>query len=75
SADGPLLDRMRHGDAEGFFSEIVCDGNARNVCGVAPIYVTLRLGGDGGKLLRYGQGRIDPDTGSVVSYAALAFPS
>ena len=51
------------------------DRNARNVCGVAPVYVTLRLGtGSGpGELVRYGQGRIDPESGSVVSYAAVAF--
>ena len=49
------------------------DENARNVCGVAPIYVTLKLGEGTGRLLRYGQGRIDPETGSVVSYAAVAF--
>ena len=45
-----------------------------HVCGVAPIYVTLRLDDTPGKLLSYGQGRIDPDTGSLVTYTAVAFP-
>jgi hypothetical protein len=69
-----LLRHVEAGDAEGFFSAIASDGNARNVCGVAPVYVALRLGEGPGDLLRYGQGRIHPESGSVVSFAALAFP-
>ena len=71
--DEDALERMLAGDAEGFFRSVARDENARNVCGVAPIYVTLKLGEGTGRLLRYGQGRIDPETGSVVSYAAVAF--
>jgi len=71
--DMPLLDRIEAGDAEGFFDELAKDSNARNVCGLAPIYLTLRLGTGTGELLEYGQGRIDPKGGSVVSFAALAF--
>lgn len=69
--DARILERTAAGDAEGFLAEVARDGNARNVCGVAPIWVTLALGGGEGRLLRYGQGRIDP--GSVVSFAAVAF--
>lgn len=72
--DRGLLRHVEAGDAEGFFSAIASDGNARNVCGVAPVYVALRLGEGSGELLRYGQGRIHPESGSVVSFAALAFP-
>ncbi len=72
-ADKGLLGHVEAGDAEGFFSAIASDGNARNVCGVAPVYVALRLGEGSGDLLRYGQGRIDPESGSVVSFAAVAF--
>jgi len=68
-----LLGHVEAGDAEGFFAAIAEDGNARNVCGVAPVYVALRLGEGRGDLLRYGQGRIHPESGSVVSFAALAF--
>ncbi len=75
TADRALLRHVEDGDAESFFDGIARDENARNVCGLAPIYVTLRLGGGGGELVQYGQGRIDPDTGSVVSFAALAFES
>jgi len=72
-ADRRLLDHVEAGDAEGFFSAIAEDCNARNVCGVSPVYVALRLGEGRGELLRYGQGRIHPESGSVVSFAALAF--
>ncbi len=44
AADDDLMHQMRAGDAEGFFESIrqVRDGN--NVCGVAPIYLTMQLG-------------------------------
>jgi AmmeMemoRadiSam system protein B len=72
--DRALLAHIAAGDAEAFFRTVGADGNARNVCGVAPLYVTLRIGGGAGELLRYGQGRIHPESGSVVSFAAMAFP-
>jgi hypothetical protein len=71
--DARLLERMAAGDAEGFFGEVSRGGNPRHVCGVAPIYLALLVAGRPGRLLRYGQGRIDPETGSVVSFAAMAF--
>ena len=61
------------GDAESWFSRVADGGNPRHVCGLAPVYLTLRLGDGQGELLEYGQGRIHPETGSVVSYAAVAF--
>ena len=73
--DRALLEPILGGNAESFFRRVALDDNASNVCGVAPVYVTLRLGEGNGDLLRYGQGRIDPDSGSVVSYAAVTFPS
>jgi len=74
NADRVLLDHIVKGDSEGFFQDIARDRNARNVCGVAPIYITLRLDESPGELLSYGQGRIDPETGSLVTYTAVAFP-
>jgi AmmeMemoRadiSam system protein B len=71
--DRRALAHIEAGDAEGFFQSVAVDNNARHICGVAPVYVTLRLGQGGGELLRYGQGRIHPETGSVVSYAAVSF--
>jgi AmmeMemoRadiSam system protein B len=71
--DMGLLRHVEAGDAEGFFGAVAAEGNARNICGVAPVYVTLRVGEGRGDLLRYGQGRIHPESGSVVSFAAFAF--
>jgi len=42
-ADTELLDAMRAGDAAAFFRAIQHVDNAHNVCGVAPIYLTMRL--------------------------------
>ena len=72
--DRAALTHIEAGDADGFFQSVAADRNARHICGVAPVYVTLRLGRGGGELLRYGQGRIHPESGSVVSYAAVSFP-
>ncbi|MGQ0614773.1 MAG: AmmeMemoRadiSam system protein B [Planctomycetaceae bacterium] len=72
-SDAELLDRMSANDAAGFFRAVARDGNARNVCGLAPVYLTLRVGSGEGRRLGYGQGRIDPATRSVVSFAAVAF--
>jgi AmmeMemoRadiSam system protein B len=71
--DRGLLAHVEAGDAEAFFGAIAADTNARNVCGVSPVYVALRLGEGRGELLKYGQGRIHPESGSVVSFAAVAF--
>jgi len=71
--DRALLAHVASGDAEAFFAHGSADGNARHVDGLGAVYVLLRLREGEGELLRYGQGRIDPETGSVVSFAALAF--
>jgi AmmeMemoRadiSam system protein B len=42
-ADQVLLGHMAAGDAEGFYRAIHAVQDAHNVCGVAPIYLTLRL--------------------------------
>ena len=72
-SDARLLEPILADDAEEFFARIAADGNAHHVCGTAPVYVALRLGEGQGGLLRYGQGRIHPESGSVVSYAAVGF--
>lgn len=71
--DRAALEHIEAGDADGFFRSVAADKNARHICGVAPVYITLRLGRGRGELLRYGQGRIHPESGSVVSYAAVSF--
>lgn len=42
-ADRALIERMQAGDADGFFDDIRQIGNRNNVCGTAPIYLTLKL--------------------------------
>ncbi|MDH3592100.1 MAG: AmmeMemoRadiSam system protein B [Planctomycetota bacterium] len=71
--DRALLEHVAAGRAEDFFAAVAADENARNVCGTAPVYVALRLGEGPGELVRYGQGRIHPESGSVVSFATMTF--
>jgi len=72
-ADRAVLVHVEAGDAERFFEAVAADGNARKICGVAPVYATLRAGDGPGELRSYGQGRIHPESGSVVSFATVAF--
>jgi AmmeMemoRadiSam system protein B len=41
--DDALIETICHGDAEGFYHRIEAERDRRNVCGLAPIYLTLRL--------------------------------
>ena len=43
SADERLLEAVCAGDAEGFFGQLKSEGDRRHVCGLPPIYLTLRL--------------------------------
>jgi len=43
AADDELIDRICAGDAAGFFDAIKRAGDRYNVCGLPPIYLTLRL--------------------------------
>jgi MEMO1 family protein len=43
AADDDLIASMCRGDAEGFYNSIQHVKDANNVCGVSPIYLTLRL--------------------------------
>ena len=42
-ADERLLEAVCAGDAEGFFGQLKSEGDRRHVCGLPPIYLTLRL--------------------------------
>jgi MEMO1 family protein len=57
-----------------FFFQVQGDLESRRVCGLGPIYALLRALPDGcrGKLEHYEQ-TIDPQEGSIVSHAAMAF--
>ncbi len=60
-------------DGEGFYRSVEEEKDWRKVCGLSPIYATLATIDAGrGKLLDYGQA-LEPDTGSVVSYASMGF--
>jgi len=43
SADERLLEAVYSGDARAFFEQLRSEGDRRHVCGLAPIYLTLRL--------------------------------
>jgi hypothetical protein len=69
-ADRQLLAAVEAGDAEAFFHLVARDGDRRRICGLAPIYLALRLvPATSGRLLRYGQWA-DPQ--GSVTFAAVA---
>lgn len=69
-ADRRTLAAVETGDAEAFFRDVAKDGDQRHICGLPPIYATLRvLDAPRGRLLRYGQW---PDPDGTVTFAALA---
>jgi AmmeMemoRadiSam system protein B len=71
-ADERLLSLVKDGDAEGFFAKIRAEGDRRNVCGVPPIYLTLRLLGDArGEDAGYALCPADPQGMSFVSIAGV----
>lgn len=75
STDRDLLGYIQRFDAAGFFRTLKADGNARNVDAVSGLFSlqTLLAGAEcRGDLLSYGQNRQD-ETGSLVSYASMAF--
>lgn len=76
--DERLLEQMQQGDTEGFFAEIcrVKDGN--NVCGVSPIYLTMRLlealyGSVRGAQVSYATCPADAHDTSVVTVGGVLF--
>jgi AmmeMemoRadiSam system protein B len=42
-ADARLLEAVHGGDADAFFEQLKAEGDRRHVCGLPPIYLTLRL--------------------------------
>ncbi len=79
TADEELLERLRAGDADGFYQSIKAVGNANNVCGLSPIYLALRLlkNGDGrpltGEQFGYAVCPADGHNTSVVTIAGMTF--
>lgn len=60
-------------NAEGFFKSIEKEKDKRKICGLSPIYALLSsIKAEKGKMLDYDQA-LEPDTGSVVSFASVGF--
>lgn len=73
AADRAMLGLTAAGDAEGFYHQVMDDGDSRRICGVAPIYALLRLlPPSRGEVLRYTQWA-DTAGDSAVTFASLAF--
>jgi AmmeMemoRadiSam system protein B len=73
-ADAMLLRHACAGDAQAFYREIQGSGNARNVCGLPPIYYALRiLEPAQGDLVSYQVCPADQDGTSFVSIAGLVW--
>lgn len=75
SADRNLLGYAQRFDAAGLYRSLQTDGNGRNVDAVAGLFSVHSLLPGAvrhGDLLSYGQNRQE-DTGSLVSYASMAF--
>ncbi|MBL8046076.1 MAG: AmmeMemoRadiSam system protein B [Anaerolineales bacterium] len=73
-ADKEVLTRMCAGDAEGFYASIQRVGDANNVCGLSPVYFTLKaLGATEGECVAYATCPADENNTSVVTVAGVVF--
>ena len=71
--DREMLGYAEKTDGEAFFDSISRERDRRNICGLPPIYLMLKvLEAREGKLLKYNQA-FTPETKSVVTFASLAF--
>jgi AmmeMemoRadiSam system protein B len=72
--DGVSIELAARRDARGFWFDVARDLDTRRVCGLSPIYALLQTAREGatGEALHYEQ-TIDPEEGSIVSHAAVAF--
>jgi len=72
AADHRLLGAIVDGDAAGFFGQLRDVGDCNRICGLPPIYLTLRfLGQTRGEVIDYDQCPADPENGSFVSIAGV----
>jgi AmmeMemoRadiSam system protein B len=73
-ADGEVIGRMVAGDAEGFYASIQRVGDANNVCGLSPVYLTLKaLGATEGECVAYQSCPADERDTSVVTVCGVVF--
>ncbi|MGI9533917.1 MAG: AmmeMemoRadiSam system protein B [Thermodesulfobacteriota bacterium] len=60
-------------DAEGFYKSVEEEKDKRKICGLSSIYSLLNvIDADRGKVLNYDKA-LEPDTGSIVTFASAAF--
>lgn len=72
AADRESLAFVERGDAAGFFGHVALDLNARNICGIGPIWLALKaLDPCAAELLGYEQWA-DDDGSSSVTFASCA---
>jgi AmmeMemoRadiSam system protein B len=72
SADERLLETVCAGDAAAFFDRLRAEGDRRHVCGLPPIYLTLRLlDQTGGEPTGYALCPADPQGMSFVTIAGV----
>lgn len=72
AADRELLNHMTAGDATNFYRSVHAIQDAHNVCGVAPIYLTMRLlGATEGTPAGYATCPADSDNTSVVTVGGV----
>lgn len=73
-ADDEVIGRMCAGDVDGFYASIQRTGDANNVCGLAPVYLTLKaLGATEGECVAYQACPADERDTSVVTIAGMIF--
>ena len=72
-ADDLSLEAVCRGDAESFLEGIRSERDQRRICGLTPIYLALRVLGEGvsGQVTAYDQCPADPMGGSLVSVAGV----
>lgn len=72
AADDVLIEHICAGDAEAFFAAIRHEGNHFGVCGLPPIYLTLRaLSSSGGEQVAYAWCPADEQETSLVSVCGV----
>jgi hypothetical protein len=70
SEDEMMLAAVEAGDADAFYETVAKDRDRRRVCGLTPIYTTLRVLAREGLVLKYGQA---PDPNGTVTFASVVF--
>ncbi|UCC89775.1 MAG: AmmeMemoRadiSam system protein B [Anaerolineales bacterium] len=75
AADEMLIQTLAEADANAFFRMIAAERDRRNICGLPPVYLTLRLLGDTtrGELTGYDRCPADGANTSFVSICGMVF--